>query len=93
MAQDTATSSNSGKIDETHESLLNEVQAAEILNISIRTLQAWRRLAAGPQFIRLSARAIRYRHSDVDEWLKARTALSTKDVLSIGAGTSGLPVL
>jgi excisionase family DNA binding protein len=52
------------------DSLVTEVQAAKFLNISIRTLQAWRIKLAGPRFVRVG-RAIRYRRSDLIAWIEA----------------------
>jgi excisionase family DNA binding protein len=54
------------------DSLVTEVQTAELLNISIRTLQAWRIKSAGPRFVRVG-RAIRYRRSDLTAWIEANT--------------------
>ncbi|WP_456782934.1 helix-turn-helix transcriptional regulator [Bradyrhizobium sp. USDA 4516] len=47
--------------------LLNEKQAARLLAISFRTLQAWRRTGVGPSFIKLG-RAVRYRQQDLLAW-------------------------
>lgn len=52
--------------------LLDELQAAKLLNLSTRTLQAWRVSGAGPPFVR-AGRAIRYRHSDLLSWISANT--------------------
>jgi hypothetical protein len=52
--------------------LLTEVQSAEVLNLSMRTLQAWRTRRTGPSFVR-AGRAIRYRRSDLDAWVAANT--------------------
>lgn len=52
--------------------LLTTKQAAAFLNVSPRTLQDWRLDRSGPTYIALSDRAIRYRRSDLEEWLKAR---------------------
>ena len=49
--------------------LLNEVQAAKVLNLSTRTLQAWRTKGSGPAFVR-AGRAIRYRISDIAAWVE-----------------------
>jgi excisionase family DNA binding protein len=54
------------------DSLVTEVQAAELLHISIRTLQAWRIKLTGPRFVRVG-RAIRYRRSDLTAWIEANT--------------------
>jgi DNA-binding transcriptional MerR regulator len=59
------------------EVLLNEVQAAKILNLSTRTLQAWRSQGNGPAFVR-AGRAIRYRGRDLLEWIDANTHLSAQ---------------
>lgn len=54
------------------DTLLNEVQAADFLNLSVRTLQAWRIKIAGPRFVR-AGRAIRYRRSDLIAWIDDNT--------------------
>jgi phage terminase Nu1 subunit (DNA packaging protein) len=54
------------------DALLNEVQAADFLNLSTRTLQAWRVQGVGPLFIR-AGRAIRYRKRDLIAWIEANT--------------------
>jgi hypothetical protein len=52
--------------------LLTEVQAADFLGLSIRTLQAWRTKVCGPAFVR-AGRAVRYRRSDLMRWIEANT--------------------
>lgn len=59
-----------------HDTLMTEVQAADVLNLSIRTLQAWRTQRRGPSWIR-AGRAIRYRRRDLDAWMDANTVSST----------------
>ena len=59
--------------------LLTETEAANILGFSIRTLQKWRSQGGGPRFVRVSARAIRYRRTDLDQWIESRLRLSTSD--------------
>lgn len=54
------------------DALLNEAQTADFLNLSIRTLQAWRVKNAGPRFVR-AGRAIRYRRADLIAWVEANT--------------------
>jgi len=51
--------------------LLTERDAADLLKISTRTLQAWRCAGSGPSFIRVG-RSIRYRRLDVLNWLQSR---------------------
>jgi predicted DNA-binding transcriptional regulator AlpA len=61
--------------------LLNQRQAAARLGLgSPRTLESWRLRGFGPAFVRLSSRLVRYRVSDLDEWIAARV---------VGAGVTG----
>lgn len=59
-----------GSVDQ--DKLLTEIQAADLLRMSSRTLQAWRGQGAGPPFIR-AGRAIRYRRSDLMSWTTEQT--------------------
>lgn len=52
--------------------LLKEEDAAHLLNLSIRTLQAWRVRIAGPPFVQVG-RAVRYRRRDLIAWIDANT--------------------
>lgn len=52
--------------------LLLENDAAALLSISPRTLQAWRSQNEGPPFVRVG-RAIRYCRSALRDWIKERT--------------------
>ena len=56
--------------------LSNERQAAEHLNLSVRTLQQWRYRGCGPRYVKLGG-AIRYRPEDLDAWLIERSRTST----------------
>lgn len=56
--------------------LLTEVDAARVLSLSSRTLQAWRAKPFGPRFIRVG-RAIRYRRQDIEEWVSEQTVRPT----------------
>jgi predicted DNA-binding transcriptional regulator AlpA len=53
------------------ERLISEGEAAALLGVAQRTLQGWRRCGAGPRFLRLSRRAIRYRPNDLAAWMIA----------------------
>ncbi|PHQ60878.1 MAG: DNA-binding protein [Robiginitomaculum sp.] len=52
--------------------LLNEKQAASILCYSQRALQNWRVRGGGPQYVKVSARSIRYRRCDLTAWVEKR---------------------
>ena len=52
---------------------ITEKQAAKKLALAPRTLRNWRVRGCGPPFIRISARCIRYRVSDIEAWASAGT--------------------
>jgi predicted DNA-binding transcriptional regulator AlpA len=52
-----------------HDVLMNERQVSAWLNISLRTLQAWRQRRTGPRYAKLGRRCIRYWRSDILAWL------------------------
>lgn len=58
------------------ESLFTEEQAAQFLQLSARTLQAWRVRGGGPSFCRCG-RAVRYRRRELVEWQNARIRANT----------------
>ena len=59
--------------------LLTETDAAKHLGFSPRTLQSWRLRGCGPRFVRVSARCIRYRRSELDSWVTSSLRSSTSD--------------
>jgi len=63
--------------DADDERLLTEVQAADLLRLSSRTLQAWRSQGVGPPFVR-AGRAIRYRRSALVSWTTENTVVPQK---------------
>lgn len=60
--------------------LLTESQAAYVLNLSPRTLRNWRHRGGGPKFVKHSSRCIRYRRSDLADWVSQRVRKSTSDL-------------
>lgn len=59
--------------------LLNTKQAAELLGLSPRCLEAWRLHGFGPRYIRMSPRALRYRPREIARWVAEREVQSTSD--------------
>ena len=57
--------------------LLRPEVVAQQLNVSMRTLEAWRYRGGGPKFIRISARCIRYRLGDLVEWQQLHERANT----------------
>ena len=53
-----------------------EAQAATYLNVSRRTLQAWRQRGGGPEYIKLGG-AVRYDRAALDRYIEERTRANT----------------
>ena len=58
------------------ERAITEVEAAERLGLSIKTLRAWRCRGRGPKFVRFG-RSVRYFPSDLDEFIRRNTVSTT----------------
>ena len=54
------------------DALLTEIHAADFLSMSVRTLQSWRTQGRGPAHVQ-AGRAIRYRRSDLVDWISRNT--------------------
>ena len=67
--------------DDEAETLLKTDQLAKRLGISLITIRKWRVVGggAGPDYIRCG-RAVRYRWSDVLDWMERRRTTSTSEV-------------
>lgn len=52
--------------------LLDEDQAAALIGFTPRALQGWRVKGGGPLYVKVSARAIRYRRRDLHAWIESR---------------------
>ena len=57
--------------------LLTPPQAADLLGVSARCLERWRRTGDGPPFVRLSTKSIRYRIEDLDAFVASSVRAST----------------
>ena len=51
-------------------------QAAQKLNVTIRTLARWRTDGCGPRFVRVGKRRIGYTEAEIDRWLADHTHAS-----------------
>jgi hypothetical protein len=58
--------------------LMDEKQAAALLNVSIKCLQGWRYRGAGPRFAKLG-RSVKYAISDLEALVQAAIRTSTSD--------------
>ncbi len=60
------------------DALFTEGDAAELLAVSKRTLQAWRLKGGGPVYVRCG-RAVRYRRKNLIEWMEERSVRHTSE--------------
>ena len=58
--------------------LLNEQQAAIFLGMSISWVQRTRWEGGGPPYVKIN-HAVRYRQSDLEEWIEGRLQNSTSE--------------
>jgi predicted DNA-binding transcriptional regulator AlpA len=54
------------------EPLLTPAQCARLIGVSTSTLQTWRALGTGPQFVKFSRRTVRYTRAALTAWLGAK---------------------
>ena len=64
---------------QTPDRLLHEIEAADLLALSPRTLRNWRALGQGPSYIKLSGRCIRYRLNDLIEFVDSKSQHNAPD--------------
>jgi len=60
------------------EPLLDTKRAAHYLSVEARTLVEWRARGGGPRFTKMN-RTVRYRKSDLDQFVEERVRSSTSD--------------
>lgn len=60
-------------IEYDNDALLPQKRVAAMLGVSPRALEAWRMRGAGPTFVKISSRCIRYRLGDVKKFIADRT--------------------
>jgi hypothetical protein len=58
---------------------LNTKEAARILKVKPNTMEIWRLKGKGPKFYRISGRTVRYRLSDLMEFVENSVRTSTSD--------------
>lgn len=62
--------------------LLREEDVAQLLGHAKATLRKWRVNGGGPRYVKISRRSVRYRHSDLLEWIEKHLVRNTSQVLS-----------
>ena len=63
----------------TPDRLCTPIEAGELLGVAAQTLAHWRTRAAGPRYVLLTKRCVRYRLSDIMAWLEGRFQDSTAE--------------
>ena len=58
--------------------LLTQDEAAELLKLSVRTVERLRVTGSGPKFLKIR-NSVRYRLSDVEAWIASRVVGSTSE--------------
>lgn len=58
----------------------DEARAAALISVNRRTLAQWRFRGVGPKFVKISSRCVRYRRSDLLEWVEQRLRTSTSEI-------------
>ena len=53
-------------------------EAAQVLCVSVKTLEAWRRLGKGPAFVKLG-RSVRYTMRALDQFTRERTVRNSAE--------------
>ena len=61
------------------EELLTTPDAARVLGMKPAALENWRWRGEGPPYVRVTARAIRYRRADLERFIEERLRCSTSD--------------
>ncbi len=56
--------------------LLDDEKLSSVLDVSVGTLANWRYQGRGPRFVKVG-RHVRYRRSDVEDWLERNAREST----------------
>jgi hypothetical protein len=72
------------------DALLCTVEAAFMLGLSPRTLEAFRLRGGGPPYVALTRKAIRYKRRDLDAWIESRRRVGTSDP-GLSASSKTLP--
>lgn len=55
---------------------LTEKQVEEQYGLRVRTLQNWRSLGEGPQYIKVGKRLVRYRVEDLDRFMESHRVVT-----------------
>lgn len=68
--------------------VVNESEAAKLLQLSPRTMQRLRHQGGGPPFVRLTEHRIGYQVAALQDWVRERSAASTSSPAPGGRKTA-----
>jgi predicted DNA-binding transcriptional regulator AlpA len=57
--------------------LLTTAEAAALIGVKKRTVDDWRTTGAGPRYVKISHRCVRYRPKDIETWADKRVINNT----------------
>jgi predicted DNA-binding transcriptional regulator AlpA len=57
----------------------NEREAAKYVGVSAAVLRLWRSENKGPRFFRAGEKLVRYRRTDLDQWIEERLSAPATD--------------
>lgn len=63
--------------------MLDPAAVADRLNVTTRTLARWRETDAGPPFVALTARTVKYPAAKLQQWIEAKRG-GERDTVSQG---------
>ena len=69
----------SGKALPDSDALMRQEEAARLLDVTPRALEAWRYRGGGPQWVAISGRCVRYRKSDLLAFIEERLKSSASE--------------
>ncbi len=65
----------------TDDELIDQRAMSKMLRITTKTAEAWRSRGCGPRYVKVGS-LVRYRKSDIREWIRRRTVDSTSRTTS-----------
>ena len=68
----------------TSQNLLTADEVAALTGLSVETLAQWRSQRRGIPYVKISRNCVRYRQSDLDDWLAERIVRTDQDVPNTG---------
>ena len=60
--------------------LMTSREAGQYLRLDARSLEGWRSRGYGPRYFRYSRRCVRYRQSDLDDWLEKHSVKALDEI-------------